>query len=123
MIYHNPIGWAYHRQFVVAVDMNDGVPIVNGIHEDYKTAVGEAMLSIWELKDSYTDPEDMFEIFDPEEQDNGTVIRIKYKSKEWESPNEETYMIMFYDERIKEQDKPTKVKPIEKEKYEQRRKV
>ena len=108
MIYHTSDGLAYHRRFVVAVDMNDGVPIVDGIYEDYATAVGTAMLSIWDMKFSYKDDGDMFEISDPDEQDNGVLITIKFQSHNWEHPCENLYMILYLDERVKEYDKPKK---------------
>ena len=108
MIYHSPGGRAYHRRFVLVVDLNDGMPIVDGIYEDYATAVGEMMLSIWEFRESYKDDGDIFEIGELEDGNNGDFITIKFQSHNWEHPCEETYMILYCDERAREHDKPKK---------------
>ena len=108
MIYHSRDGYAYHRQFVVVVDMHDGDLIVDEIYEDYYTAVGCVMTSIWEFQESYTDDGDMFEIGTPERRDNGEYITIRFQSHNWTKPDEETRMILYHDKRKPELDRKKK---------------
>ena len=104
MIYHSTDGRAYHRRFILAVDMHDGLPCVDGIYEDYNTAVGDMMLSIWEFRESYKEDGDVFEIGELEDGENGDFIKIKFQSHHWDHSEEETYMILYCNERAREHD-------------------
>ena len=104
-IYHDFLGHAYHRRFVVVTDMHDGDLITDGIYEDYHTAVGHVMAYIWEFSDSYKNDGDKFEISLPDYRDNGEYITIKFQSHNWEKPREEICMILYSDDRTPKQDR------------------
>ena len=109
MIYHDILGKAYHRTFIVVVDL-DGL-IADGIYEDYRTAAGQVITSIWEFQESYQEEGDEFEIGQIQYGENSDSITIKYKSHYWSKPCETTYYILYNDgERMPEHDRPKKPK-------------
>lgn len=106
MIYHDPLGKAWNRKYVVVVDMDDGDLITDGIYEDHQTALGYAMEHIFEMQESYDADGDMFEIQKPDYRDNGEYIKIRFQKPTWNKPCEEIYMILYCEERAEEFDKP-----------------
>lgn len=106
-IYHDLQGHAYHRRFVVVNEMEDTM-IAHGVYEDYNTAVGEVMLSIWDFAESYKAEGDVFEIGEMENGENGDFIRIRFKSHYWDRFVEEYYHILYCDEWKPELDDPDK---------------
>ena len=68
-----------------------------GIFDDHRTAVGEVMDSVWELKDCYRDEGDTFEYDDFEEMEGegGLVMTVKYKDKSWDKAEYDYYYLLF----------------------------
>lgn len=97
--YRDIVGNKYHRRFVVVNEMEDTM-IACGIYEDYYTAVGYVMTSIWEFADSYKNEGDVFEIGNLEDGENGDFIRVRFKYHSWDKVCEEYYHILFCDDLI-----------------------
>lgn len=56
-----------------------------GIFSDQRTAIGEAMRSVWNLKDSYRKEGDIFEYseFEETEGECGIMMTVKFKAACW----------------------------------------
>ena len=87
------------RKFVLIEEANAGMFCL-GIFKDYRTAVGEAMESVWEFKESYQDEGDIFEYseFEGMEGDEGVMMTVKFKAACWEKELEHHYYIMRAEE-------------------------
>ena len=106
--YYDILGRGYKRTYVVVVDI-DGL-IVSGIFNSYEKALGHVMVCINEFSKSYESEGDLFEIGKLEECENGDSITVRFQYHTWNKPCEETYQILFYDERKRKWDKPKEKK-------------
>lgn len=87
------------KRFVLILD-TDGAMLCLGIFTDYRTAIGEAMNSVWDLKDSYRDDGDIFEFdeFETLECGGGAVMTVKFKAACWEKALYRYYYILYAEE-------------------------
>ena len=87
------------RKYVLVTDSQDTIMCL-GIYENYYEALGHAMDSIFQFKESYKGEGDIFQISDPFllDSDAGEGIEITYKASCWEEPYKEMYCILYTDE-------------------------
>lgn len=88
------------RRFVAINQTEDGAMFYLGIFDDYRTAVGEIMSRVWELKDSYRDEGDIFEYSELEEMEGegGEVMTVEFRDANWDKPTMEYYHILYADD-------------------------
>ena len=87
------------RQFVAIEDHVDGGMFCLGIFDDYRTAVGEIMDSVWEFKENYRKEGDIFHYTEMEnmEGDYGEVMTVTFKKNCWEKERHHYYYILYDD--------------------------
>lgn len=88
-------------QYVLVSEQSSEAMFCLGVYNDYHEAVGHAMDSIWDFKESYKGEDDFFEYTEPMpmEGDGGEFISVKYKAACWthmDKPQEEFYYILYH---------------------------
>lgn len=87
------------RRFVVVESPDRCGVFCHGIFDDYRTAIGEAMESVWELEECYQDKGDYFSYtrFEGMDGEGGFVMEVKYKKACWDEVCTDYYYILFDD--------------------------
>jgi len=84
------------KQYVVINEQSSGLIFCIGIFDDYRTAIGEVMMQIWEFKDSYQKEDDTFKVTEPYdlEGENGVGFAVTYKAGSWKAAFKDYYFII-----------------------------
>lgn len=90
------------RRFVVLEDLNGGAIFCHGIYDNWYTALGFVMSRIFDEKQEFAGPDDIYEFDPPElsEGESGYVISIKSKKATDAKFFEESWLILFADEEV-----------------------
>lgn len=88
------------RRFVVVEDHDGDGMFCLGIFDDYRTALGTAIDSVWEFKQNYLHDGDSFHYTEMEnmEGDGGEFMEVTFKSHCWEKELKHYYYILFDEE-------------------------
>ena len=85
------------RRFVVVEDHDGDGMFCLGIFDDYMTALGTAIYSVWEFKKDYLNDGDSFHYTEMEnvEGDDGEFMKVTFKAACWEKEHKMYEYILY----------------------------
>ena len=88
------------RKYVVVEDHDGSGMFCLGVFNDYRTAIGEIMNSIWQFQESYKKEGDIFKYTEPYvmEGDAGEAIEITFKAYCWKEEMKHYCYVLYLDE-------------------------